>query len=483
MAFSEGLFHDQDQIENDANNGPGWTIDDQKPSFFDNVAGSPFRGIGQGAANGIALLAHGVEYPYHALQSLGHIVDLTSPERAFGVRSDTMQPWKPPEGAPDELERKAREYSKSLVPDPRVTGVGANLVQGVSKAVTDFAAGSAVAGLYGGAALLGTSEGYAHYHDLKDQGVDEDTARRSALLEGALAGGGALLPMSFPAKWVAGLTVPGTYAAQATAGAAINSAFGLASRYAQAKILRDAGYPQMSDAMEPADATSIAADAISGLFFGAHAAWHGLKAPDLDPSVRDAAKVVQDRVSADARAPGVPVNMKSAATHREALETALGDLMANKPVDLDADRMDGAMFARPEENTEQAREIMRAAFVESGVLDDAAEFDRWLAGEREDRPEVPAPKPETKPKSTETKPPQFETTEAKGETEEADIDTDTALASRPDLEIPAEKPPQSTSNTVRAADVLEQAKADEAQANAEAEPMHTAAVNCEARYS
>jgi hypothetical protein len=481
VALNEGLFPGQDQQEQDFNSGAGWTIDQQKPAFFDNVTGSAFRGIGQGAADGLALLTHGVEYPYHALQQLGHLMD---PSQAFGPQTYRKEPWQPEPDAGDQLEAKARAYSKSLMPDPRVTGTGANLVQGLAKSLTEFGAGAVAGGPVGGAALLGTSEGYAHYYDLKDQGVDDDTAASSALLAGSLAGGGALLPMSLPARWLSGLTLPGTYLAQAGAGAAINTSFGLASRYAQAKILEDAGYPQMAEQMKPMDSTSLLADAISGLFFGAHAAWYNMKATGIDPSVRDAAKVVQDSVTADTRAPGVPVDMKSAATHREALETALGDLMANKPVDLNAERMDGAKFARPEEDTSRETQIIRDAFTESGLLNDAAEFDRWLSGEREDRPQVETPKtvPEDRamgvtPPSRVELPSEIAKTRKQLESESPQADVSPILASRPDLEIADD-----SGQPIKAADELAKASDDAARADAEAEPMHAAAINCEGRH-
>ena len=57
MPLNSGLFKGQDQSEADLG-GSGWTIDQQTPSFFDNVVGSPFRGIAQGAANGTAHRRH-----------------------------------------------------------------------------------------------------------------------------------------------------------------------------------------------------------------------------------------------------------------------------------------------------------------------------------------------------------------------------------------------------------------------------------------
>ena len=379
------LYPDQDQIEKDFLSGPGWTIDDQKPTFFENALAAPVRGVGQAAAGGISVLAHGLQYGGHASPMdavMNGPAAAQEATREFQTGKQEEHPWKQSwDASAAELEGKAREYAKSLNPDPRVTGTGANIIQGFSKAVTEFTAGSVVGGPLSGAALLAASEGYGHYQDLIDQGVDPETATKAGYLEAVTAGAGALLPMGMPARWLKGLSTPATLLAQAGAGSVINTSFGAASRYASAKILEDAGYPEMAEQQKPWDETNVITDAVAGLFFGAHAGWHGLKAKNIDPALVDAAKVVQDRQEINERAPGVPVDMKSAAVHRQALESALGDLMTGKPVDLSHIDTDGATFARPEIDDSQAHAIMREEFVNAGVLDDAAAFDRWLKGE------------------------------------------------------------------------------------------------------
>lgn len=310
-------------------------------------------------------------------------------EMLTGKKEDS--PWKQSwDTEAAALGDKARDFSKSLTPDPRITGTGANIIQGFSKAVTEFSVGSVAGGPLGGAGLLAAGEGYARYQDLRDQGVDEQTAKASGLLEAVTAGGSALLPMGMPARWLKGLTTPGTYLAQAGAGAVINTSFGAASRYASAKILEDAGYHEMAEQQKPWDEMNLITDALAGVFFGAHAGYHGLKgveAANVDPSIRDAAKVVQDRQEVNERAPGVPVDMKSAAVHRQALESALGDLMSDRPVDLSRVDTEGATFARPAIDEVPTTDIIREEFMKSGVLEDAAAFDRWLKGEPEPKPQ------------------------------------------------------------------------------------------------
>lgn len=491
MPLSAGLFKDQDQTEQDLTQGPGWTIDQQKPGFWDGMGITPaVRGIGEGAADGISMLTHGLQRLQNAsidptvagaFGPMGVAAAAGAQAAAKAVPSDVFA----------ETERSTREVAKSLVADPRTTGVAANIVQGFSKAATEFGLGSLAGGPASGAALVGASEGYAHYNNLLDQGVDEATARKSGLLTAVTSGGGAILPMGMPAKWLAGLSTTGTLLAQAGVGAAANTAFGAASRYASAKILDDAGYHEMAAQQKPWDETNLLTDILTGAFFGAHTGLHGLKelrAETLDPSLHDAASVVQDRQAAVDAAPGIPVDLRSAAVHRQALEAALADLTAGRPVDLDHLDTEGATFAHVEENSSESQQIMRDAFVKSGVLDDAEAFDRWLSGEKE--PEVVTEKPApAAAKPAQGEPMQAaelaaaqEGIEKPGNEGEQDQEPSqfpaSILQDRPDLQIVDEH-----GETQSAAEAQQQAIAEEAQANKEADPMFQAAVQCEARHA
>jgi hypothetical protein len=478
MTLAAGLYKSQDQQEQDLTNGPGWTIDEQKPSVFGGLAEAIPRGIGEGAAAGISMLTHGIHEAIPALMQANPFVRLMQGNEAVKTLPGAETAMQIP-GALTEAEISTRAVAKSMVGDPRTTGAAANVIEGFSKAATEFTVGSLAGGPAAGATLLGATDGYAHYADLLDQGVDHETAAKSGVLTAMTSGAGALLPMGMPAKWLAGLSTAGTLAAQAGAGAVINTSFGAASRYASAKILADAGYPEMAEQQQPWDATNVLTDAITGMFFGAHAGWHGLKGLDashVDPSIRDAAKVVQDRQEVNERAPGVPVDMASAAVHRQALETALGDLMTDKPVDLSDINTAGAAFVRPEIDETAATQIIRDAFVKSGVLDDAAQFDRWLTGDQE----IEATTPKVKaPKAEPTEPPAKPTEPKPGEEpqEPAQVSPG-AIADRPDLQIVNEH-----GEALHAGDEQQRALEEEAQANKEAEPMFQAAVGCEARYA
>lgn len=398
MSLSAGLYRSQDQQEDDLTNGPGWTIDEQKPSFLSGLATAIPRGIGQGAAAGISMLTHGIrEDVIPAMEQANPFAQLLrGSEPIVGKLPGGETALKVP-AALGEAETSTRNVAADLVGDPRTTGTAANVVQGFSKAATEFTLGTLAGGPEVGATFLGATDGYAHYADLLDQGVDHDTAAKSGMLTAITSGGAAMLPMGMPAKWLAGLSRPVALLAQAGAGSAINTGFGVANRYAGAEILRNAGYDAMADQQEVWDKTNLLTDAISGAFFGAHAGWHGIKQLEgahIDPSVLDAAKVVQDRQAVVDAAPGIPVDPKSAAIHREALTTADEQLLSGKPVDLSDIDTAGAAFARGDVDESAATKIIRDAFVDSGAFDDMAEFDRWIAGQKEPEP-IQAPKPAT----------------------------------------------------------------------------------------
>lgn len=478
MPLQAGLYKSQDQQEQDLTDGPGWTIDDQKPGMFSGLAGAAPRGIGQGVADGISVLTHGLhEQVIPALMEGNPFASLLDGANDAAVKGlPGAQTAKDANEALETISAKTREYSKSLVGDPLTTGTAANVIQGFSKAATEFTLGSLAGGPESGAALLGATEGYAHYGDMLDAGVDEETAQKSGLTTAMLSGGAAFLPMAMPAKWLAGLTTPAALGAQAATGAAVNTGFGVADRYAQAKILRDAGYDTMADQQDVWDKANLLTDAISGAFFGAHSGWHGIKELDgakIDPSVLDAAKVVQDRQAVIDAAPGMPVDAKSAAVNRHALEKSLSDLLTDKPVDLSEIDTAGAAFARGDVDQSAATKIIRDAFADSGVLDEGA-ADRWVTGEQEI--EAVTPKPA---KAAPVEPIEAAPAPKPGEDgEEPPQVSPAALAERPDLEI-ADEAGEPTS----AAEALKDATDEEAQANKEADPMHQAAVACEARHA
>jgi hypothetical protein len=382
MALNSGLFQSDEQDAQDLQTSRGWTIDDQRPGMFDNSLLAIPRALGQAGANIVGAGAKALESPDDLFSFIGNPLG----QAATAVHNFQHPKPSPTTGVLPDVEKASREYAASLVPDPRVTGTGANLIQGFGRAAAEFTAGTLAGGPGLGAAAIGLSEGHAKYNDLLAEGVDDATASRAASVEALSQGAGALMPFGLPAKWLAGMSGAGAFLTQTLAGAGLNTALNASSRYASAQILDQAGYHEMAEKQKPFDTMNILADAALGAAFGAHHAW-GELGEHVDPSVVDAAKTVQDGQAVAERAPGVPVDLRAEAVNRQALEKSLSDLMAGKPVDLTGVDIDGAEFARrPDLETPEARAIMADEFKNSGVLDDAEALDRWLSGETDEKP-------------------------------------------------------------------------------------------------
>lgn len=392
----------QNAAEQDWLQGPGVTPEQAvQPGFWSGLGiETPIEGVASGLSEGASVLtgglsyvarqaAHGARSIYGALDDLGNMQSWQSARASAGMPTpnEPQAPWL--EKTADFTQRvsdAARSASKAVTPDPRFTGTAANLVFGASKVLSQAAALGAVGGLPAAAIGTGYITGVSRYRDLRDQGVDENTAERLATVEGIGQGASFFAPMGLPAKWLSEIGPLKQIGAQVLAGAVANAGQGVATRYIGSKILSDAGYHEMADAQRPFDAEALEADLLAGAFFGgahylsgAHAAPEAaLRAKDaaengLPSIVRDSAKATQDAHQiAIARAPGVPVDRESQATHQAALSKAVEDLLADRPVDVGADR---GTFARGAEHDERTRETLLNAFKEAAVAEEAARFD------------------------------------------------------------------------------------------------------------
>ena len=374
----------QNAEESDFLEQPGFTADQIKPQgFFSGLTPeTPIRGAASGVLETGSVLAKGIGAFLAPIASKGTINPL-----GIGLTPEENKPW---ETAVNEISSQisddARAASKRMMPDPRTTGTAGNLVFGASKVLTEAglmtaATGSPVAGAFG----LGAVQGVSRYRDLREQGVDEDTARRGALIEGGAAAAGMLAPVGLPAGWIADMAPGARLLTQLATGAASNVGQGVAQRYASHKILADAGYSDLADQNRTLDGEAILADALAGAGFGGMHFLHqrpefaeqARRLAENDGALRDAARVVQDSHEVTDRAPGVPVDAESAAVHREALEKAVGDLLRDEPVDV-GDIADHGTFARQEEHTLDARQMFRDEFERAGVFDEGTKLDEMM---------------------------------------------------------------------------------------------------------
>lgn len=345
------------------------------PGFWGGLSvGTPVQGAASGALEAGSVLTNGISAFLRRLPAKGTINPL-----GVGLSEEAQRPWEESiEDARHRIADSAREGAKAVMPDPRLTGTAANVVLGSSKMLTEAGLTAAATGgnPFAVAGGLGAIQATARYQDYRDQGVDDATAQRLALVEGGGAALGALAPVGLPVSWLANLTPARQLLTDLATGAASNVGMGGASRYATHKILEDAGYHDLAEQSKVFDGESILTDMLTGGGFGGlH--WLGSRqdlaqqARDLGESqsvVADNARAAQDAQQVVERAPGVPVDAPSQAAHRAALEKATADLLADKPVDV-ADEAKGT-FARPAENTRPMREVLHDEFKKAGVMDE-----------------------------------------------------------------------------------------------------------------
>lgn len=391
------LFDEQSSSESDFLSGPGFTPD-TTPSTFEGFGPlTQAKAVVGGVEEGVGVLAHGLPSLVHNVLQSGAYMGAAeqgsdSDEAVEGVK-EFEKPWAPKLAeVADTIQQTARAQAKSLMPDPAVSGTGTNLIYGFTKSASEAALTTAATrNPMTAAPLFGYLQGMGHYQDLRDQGVDDATAQKSATLQGVLAAGSFAIPGGLPVKWLDEMG-PATQAiTQLGAGAAINTASGMVSRYGTAQILENAGYHDLAEQNRVLDGQAMVADILSGAFFGGVHFFHGraqeladqatrmAQSGELDPSVRDGAKVAQDNRAASVdRAPGIPVDGATAGAHRQALEKAVSDVLSDRPVDVSDELDDSHLFAaRPEdpETTLSAREMVHREFIDAGVMGEASDVD------------------------------------------------------------------------------------------------------------
>lgn len=483
---------EQAGAESDFLDGPGFTASDIKPAgmFTGLNPMTPLRGIASGALEAGSVLVHGLPGLAHAL-SQGDQGDMSPTlEQQDDEQRDpnAKPPWEEPlTDWSNRTADAARAGAKSVTPDPRTTGSAANLVFGASKVLTEggLSLAATAGNIPAAAATMGYISGMARYRDLKDQGVDEDTAEKLATTEGVLQGAGMVAPVGLPAKWIEAMTPVRQALTQLATGAAANAGQGIASRYITHQILADAGYNALADQNKALDGEAIAADLIAGSFFGgAHYAGQRGELVDrakqlaansqLDSQIRDAAKVVQtERMAAVDRAPGVPVDPQSQAMHQAALEKSISDVLQDKPVDV-GDEATGATFARPAEvDQTPLREMMINEFKNAGVADEQAKLGdlESIMEEKFSRSVKPREQPIDLPKS-------------EGEETPWDDLNDQLPAEEGEKPPAPEEPPRETApGTEPAEGALDRAKGIADTVSSEAPKMFGAAAECASKVA
>jgi hypothetical protein len=192
--------------------------------------------------------------------------------------------------------RSARDFERTLRPDPATAGTAEQLVYGLGSGLTQAGIGALVAGPFGAAAALGGGEGATVTDDLQRQGVDDVTARMAGGVTGAVNAASVALPMFGPTlKATAGLYLaggPGGFMAQQ----ALTS-----------QILERAGYAKIAEQFDPLDPLGLTLSALVPLPFAAWGAARNIRtakalkageAPPVTPAAPEAPTVPREAVDA-----------------------------------------------------------------------------------------------------------------------------------------------------------------------------------------
>ncbi|MCR0998654.1 hypothetical protein [Serratia rubidaea] len=455
--------------------------------FFDGAFTAPFKGIYAGITQADQAAWAGVDA---VVSPISRAVNET-----FGI-NDTSEAFI------KEQRRLAEQQVRRLTPDPGTTGTAGQVLFSLAEIGGQAVAGTVAGGLPGAAAAVGGLQGFSDYEKSRADGVDYGTAVEKALVTGGTAALGAVLPMSLGlraggavAEGVGSALTSGGTAAGSAAGvvaraapdllysAGTNVAMGMAQRGLSAEILRNGGYEDMARQYDAFDSQALAVDAVLGIAFGGvgrfiNSRGENVAVRSAEPAEVDAALTSSSHLNYEVTAsPGVPVSVLSRNAHARAMDKAMTDVLAGHPVDVGS-VLDGAEFLRRQPRVDLASQEVRKAMGLPDVIprsaDDAAMAD--AAGMNF----LSTPKPRTREQIQQDSMAASERL-IRGE-DEARIDdldaraAEQAVIDNPELQVHVVNP-DDTTTTVRAADLLEEANRDVANAEHDAK-LFDVAVAC-----
>ncbi len=280
---------------------------------------APFRG----AAAGFAKVGDAIAAPVDA------VVDRVS----YSLDDVGKEEFSEPYSAYKERKRKARDdlvyESIEYLEDKENTGTVGNIAFSLGDYATRAVVGSAVGGIAGAAAVTGGSETNYVYGDLTRDGVDEETALKVALTDGAVAAASTALPMSYGFKGTGGIIKDGLLSVGGASGLSIGG------QAASGAILESEGYDKQAKKYE-VTAESVTTDILlNTLFFGAaRGAGKYFNNPDVTPEQQQAALVLNELEFEDTLAPVKPANPVQANNHIKNLDAATEAIRMGRPVNV-----------------------------------------------------------------------------------------------------------------------------------------------------
>lgn len=254
-----------------------------------------------------------------------------------GIGDDEYRAWLDATAA--ENRRLVRD---EYTPDPDKTSMAAQVLYGVSNGLTKYGMAAAVGTATGPASLavtpvvFGASVGIAEAQKLKDEGVDEETARKAGMTSAAMN-----------AFWGG---VPGAFGrsikSKVLTGAGLGAFTSYSEMVAIKAILENADYSKLALKYDPTDPVGMGVNALVGGLMGPMSggvSWRArgsksaqapaVDAPGLtDVDVEDAARYRATQIAAEANLPVDHNNVEQVREAHQAEATAREQIDAGKPV-------------------------------------------------------------------------------------------------------------------------------------------------------
>lgn len=323
------------------------------------ILASPFKGVGQGA-----------------LQTARNV------NAAAGVAGvSAIDPREDLEGYLEEqaLSREGATVADPLLrrgidrlkPDAQASTTASLVLQDAARVLTKAGGYAVLGGAPGAIVGTGTDEGMTGYLELRDKGVDPETAAKAGAVRGVATAVGVAAP-------VAGRTL--------LQSAGIVAATGPGSFMAEQAITRDilerAKYPELAAEHDPFDPVGLGVSILVPAAFGgavhlgrsrAARRAEGEAAPEVHavevladtPEVRDAAHVAFQSQAVDVAMLGNRADPQVRATHVQALDDASRAMDAGEPVRVSTLEVDPVKAQRV---AEEVGARLRAVDAELGVL-------------------------------------------------------------------------------------------------------------------
>jgi len=244
------------------------------------------------------------------------------------------------------VDEDLRAGIEALRPDPLTSTTASVVLQNLSRVLGKVAGYTITGGRAGAVVGTGLDEGATGYLELRDKGVDPQTAAKAGAVRGASMALGVALP-------IAGSTVAQSVGLVAAGGP---GSFMLEQSLTR-EILEAANYPELAAEYDPFDPVGVG---IATLFSGAvGAAAHRARAkagPGTsespaaaladEPQVRDAAHVVYQTRAAELHMLGDAADPRARASHAAAVDVATRAMEAGEPVRIASLDVDPARAAR-----------------------------------------------------------------------------------------------------------------------------------------